>query len=457
VTRPVSELRFGADRIAALIDLLEVIAAGDTRKRLPLSAAGDELDAIAYGINVLVGELGWATARMVEAQEARAAELREAVAQAERANAAKDIFLRNVSHEIRTPIATMLGFANLLASGDLSAADRVDLLQRLHANGRAVLSLLSDLLDQARLKAERLELAAEPVSVVDLVREVLTSVEIECAAKGLHLQVEAVDDALGTLETDRLRLRQILVNLVTNALKFTETGGITVSLQVTSSSNGIVWMIDVSDTGIGIARDRQPYLFNPFEQANASIVRTYGGTGLGLALSRGLAERLGGTLVLLRSDPGAGSTFRLALPPLSVGRDADARADSKPPIATRRPGEGMRILLVEDHRDMRLTLTRLLEQAGASVDTACDGREALVKVSAGAFDLVLMDLLMPNMDGYQATRALRAQGSRMPIVALTADPTSACRIDALDAGCDACVYKGFTIEEVFASIQKQRT
>jgi len=450
------ELRFAGDRVAALIDMLELVAAGDTKKRLPISPAHDELDAIAYGVNVLVGELGWATARMIEAQEVRAAELRQAVSQAERANAAKDVFLRNVSHEIRTPIATMLGFANLLASSDLSMADRVDLLQRLHANGRAVLSLLSDLLDQARLKAERLELAPEPVHVVDLVNEVLVSVELESAATGLRLRVEAESATLDRLDTDRLRLRQILVNLVSNAVKFTEAGEVVVSVRTGQTSDGQSWTIDVTDTGIGIPLDRQPYLFTPFEQADASIVRIYGGTGLGLSLSRGLAERLGGTLVLLRSEAGVGSTFRLVLRPLSREAKSGPQREAPLAISTRRPAEGLRILLAEDHRDMRTTLTRLLEQAGASVDTACDGREAVAKVSSGVFDLVLMDLLMPHMDGYQATRTLRAQGYTVPIVALTADPTSTCRTDALDAGCDACVYKGFTIDEVFASIRTLR-
>src|SRR5262245_9907658 len=168
------------------------MAAGETAERLPISGNHDELDAIAHAVNALVGELGWATARMIEAQEARAAELQEAVASAERANASKNIFLRNVSHEMRTPIAAMLGFAALLASGDLSRQQRTELARRLQANGQAVLSLLSDLLDFARLDADKMMLTPEPVPVFDLVREVIASLEIETRAKGLQVRVDTM-------------------------------------------------------------------------------------------------------------------------------------------------------------------------------------------------------------------------------------------------------------------------
>ena len=200
------------------------MAAGDTQQRLTISDRHDELDALAHGVNVLVGELGWATARAVEAQEERAVT-------AERANVSKNIFLRNMSHEIRTPITAMLGFADLLASDDLSHQNRPELLRRLQANGLAVLSLLDDLLDLAKLDAHKIVLNPEPVSVVELVREVLASLEIDSRAKGLEMRVEATPEALGTIQTDRFRLRQILVNIVANAVKFTEAGSIIIAVQ----------------------------------------------------------------------------------------------------------------------------------------------------------------------------------------------------------------------------------
>ena len=192
-------LEFDKDRLADFLNVLELMAAGETQRRLTISPRHDELDAIAHGINVLVGELAWATERVVEAQTERAVT-------AERANDSKNVFLRNMSHEIRTPITAMLGFADLLASEGLLPQDRPDLLRRLQSNGLAVLALLDDLLDLARLDAHRIRLNPEPVPVVGLVREVLASLEVDSRAKGLEMRVEATPGALGVLQTDRYRL-----------------------------------------------------------------------------------------------------------------------------------------------------------------------------------------------------------------------------------------------------------
>ncbi len=287
----------------------------------------------------------------------------------------------------------------------------------------------------------------------ELVREVLASLEIETRAKGLDVRVELANDALGTIRTDRYRLRQILVNVVANAVKFTETGGIVISLRAVHAADGGQWMIDVTDTGIGIAPDRHPYLFEPFEQADSSIAQTYGGTGLGLALSRRLAEQLGGTLVLLHSVPGHGTTFRLTVKALPVAPVSESASMPGPPIHAAGAINGLRILLAEDHPDVQLAVRRLLELAGASVELARDGREAVAKARSGTFDVVLMDLRMPHMDGLQATRILRNEGCVIPIVALTADPATLRRAEALNAGCDACLSKPFTLSDLIASIR----
>ena len=201
-----------------------------------------------------------------------------------------------MSHEIRTPIAAMLGFADLLASDDLAPQNRSELLRRLRANGLAVLSLLDDLLDLAKLDAHKIVLNPEPVSVVDLVHEVFASLEIDSRAKDLEMRIEATDQSLTTIWTDRYRLRQILVNIAANAVKFTDAGSIVVVLSATRDVEGERWTIDITDTGIGIAADRHSCLFEPFEQVDASIAAAYGGSGLGLSLSRRLAEHLGGSL-----------------------------------------------------------------------------------------------------------------------------------------------------------------
>jgi signal transduction histidine kinase len=438
-------LEFQRGRVAELLAVLELMAAGDTQKRLKISDRHDELDAIAHAVNVLVGELGWATSRVLEAHEERADA-------AERANASKGIFLRNISHEIRTPISAMVGIADLLASPTLSEQDRSELVRRLQANGLAVLSLLTDLLDLARLDADRIVLTPESVEVVDLVREVLASVEIESRAKGLDLRVDVTGEALGSIQTDRYRLRQILVNLITNAVKFTEAGSIVVSVRVQHSFDGDEWTIDITDTGIGIAADQHARLFEPFEQGSASIGRVYGGSGLGLALSRRLAEQLGGALTLLFSVPGQGTSFRLALKPLHVSPrpapDHTGQTSDRAAISIK----GLRILLAEDHRDLHMAMRRSLEEKGARVESAYDGREAMAKAMASSFDVVAMDLRMPHMSGLQVARELRRQGYRVPIIALTADPATLSREEALRAGCNACLSKPFRLDDLIAAI-----
>jgi signal transduction histidine kinase/ActR/RegA family two-component response regulator len=446
VAVPRGRLAFPSQRVVDFLDVLEMMAAGDTSKRLVISEKHDELDAIAYGVNVLVGELGWATARVIEAQEERAVS-------AERANASKNIFLRDMSHEIRTPIAAMLGFADLLASPNLAPEERSDLLCRLQSNGQAVLSLLEDLLDLARLDAHKVVLSPEPVCVIELVREVLASLEIASHGRGLLMQIDATLEALGSIQTDRYRLRQILVNVLSNALKFTESGRIVVSLRTARDDDGEQWTIDMTDTGIGLAPEQQPHLFEPFAQANASIAKVYGGNGLGLALSRRLARQLGGELMLLRSAPGEGATFRLTVRPLETSSQVGAASVAGKPSKAAATITGFRVLLAEDHRDLHLSLRKLLEREGATVESAYDGREAVGKAMSATFDVILMDLRMPEMDGFQATRRLRSQGCRVPIVALTADPATVHRAEAVDAGCDGCLSKPFKLDDLIASIR----
>src|SRR5262245_63494455 len=385
-----NSITFERDRLADLLTVLEQMAAGDTQKRLRISSRHDELDAIAHAINVLVGELGWTTERVLEAQTERAVT-------AERANDSKNIFLRNMSHEIRTPITAMLGFADLLATEGVPADDRPDLLGRLQTNGLAVLALLDDLLDLARLDAHRIVLNPEPVPVVDLVSEVMASLEVDSRAKGIEMRVEAAPGALGLLQTDRYRLRQILVNVLTNAVKFHEASRIAVSMRVTHEDDDEQWEIDLTDSGIGIAADQHARVFEPFEQANASISRVYGGSGLGLALSRRLAEQLGGRLTLLRSAPGEGSTFRLMLRPLQTATKAGGATDREAPSGDEAV-RGLHILLAEDHRDLHMAMRQFLERAGATVESAYDGTQAVAIASSSTFDVVLMDLRMPQTD-----------------------------------------------------------
>jgi signal transduction histidine kinase len=457
VNSPPSEVTFARERIAALLVLLEQMAAGDTDRKLPISPLRDELDAIAFGVNVLVGELRWASARLTQAEQRQTAELHRAKDEAERANEAKSVFLRNASHEIRTPISAILGIADLLALPDLTDRERLDVVTRLRANGEALLSLVGNILDLSRLDAGKIALAEEPVSPLELVREVLKSLEPEASRKNVSFRFDVEADANPTIETDRQRLRQILINVVANAVKFTASGSVRVSLRTMPSSDGVAHLaIDVADTGVGIAPDRHEHLFEPFEQADLSIARTHGGTGLGLALSRRLAEQLGGTLGLLQSAPGRGSTFRVTLrgrrvePVRAEFSSASLTPSANIPTSVL---DGVRILVAEDHADMQLAISRILKAVGASVECAYDGREAVAMAMSRTFDIVLMDVRMARWDGLEATRLLRSEGCRFPIVALSAFATTDLQAACLDAGCNAYLAKPFRLDELIASIR----
>jgi signal transduction histidine kinase len=443
---PLSRVEFAGERIAEFLHVLEQMAAGNTSLRLKISAKHDELDAISHGVNVLVGELARITAQAIEAHEERAVIT-------ERANVSKNVFLRNLSHQIRTPITAMLGFADVLASNDRLPESRRELFTRLQANAQTVMALLDNLLDLAKLDAHTIVLNPEPVLVTDLVHDVFAGVADESQAKGLDMRVECSRDALGPFRTDRYRLRQILVNLVTNAVKFTAAGRVVVAVNVMHDAEGEPWTIDVTDTGIGIPAERHPYLFAPFEQVNDAIVRVGDGSGLGLALSRRVAEQIGGSLTLLRSVPGEGTTFRLTVRRLPATPTPESASTGATLDAVEDAIQGLRILIAEDHRDLHSAMRQLLEQLGATVESAFDGREAVAKALSGTFDAVLMDLRMPSMDGLQATRVLRSQGCEVPIVALTADSATVWRADALDAGCDACFSKPFDFQEVVAAVR----
>ncbi len=414
------------------------MAAGDESVMLPLSPARDELDAIAHGINVLADELRWANAR---------------------ANEAKNVFLRTASHEIRTPIASILGIADLLSGDHVTDADRADLVARLRANCQALLSLVANVLDLSRIEADKIALTYEPVSPLELVQEVVRSLEQDARAKGVAVRIEFEMSSSMTISTDRLRLRQILVNVIANAVKFTPHGEIRISLGIHRLADGERLTVDVTDTGIGIAPHQIPALFEPFGQAD-TIARVHGGTGLGLALSRRLAEQLGGSLVLVSSEVGRGTTFRIAVGAPAAGvadaNRASSRESSRAPDRARVLA-GLRVLLAEDHPDLRLAIGRALGIEGARLEYAANGHDAIAMAGQSKFDVVVMDLLMPALNGLDATRELRAVGNHVPVIAISADATPGARTAAIDAGCNAFLCKPFDAGDLVAAIRFQTT
>jgi len=423
----VSEHRFDGARIAQLLASLEQLAAGDLEHTAPVSEAHDELDAIAFGINVLVDELRFAGAHLRHAKE-----------EAESANRAKTVFLRNVSHDLRTPLTAIVGLAQLLAEPILDDARRVDLVARVHSNARALVGLVDDLLDLAKVEAGRICFELHPASPLDAIESVVHDLELQASKKGLQLVVERGDGVPLEIATDERRLRQILTNVIGNAIEFTRAGRITVSLK---RLDALLLAVDVRDTGMGIDPAQQGELFRLFHTAHPALSSEHGGSGLGLMLSRRLAQGLGGNLALLESTPGVGSTFRLILPIDVDGKQRDETAPSRPSSLPHRPLAGLRILLAEDQPDIRLAIAELLAFAGAITVQVEDGNAAVARILEEAFDAVLMDVRMPGTDGLAATRLLRQRGSRVPIIALTADAVKEHRAECLDAGYDDYVAK----------------
>lgn len=375
-------------------------------------------------------------ARERERQLTRERELAEA------GSRAKTELLAQVSHEMRTPMNAVLGLSDILARSPLrpEQAHHVEVLG--HA-GRQVFALINDLLDNARIESGRLVLAAHPFNLVDLVELQLELLRERAQSQGLWLRVFAPAPTIGWVLGDAQRVAQIITNLAGNAIKFTRAGGVTVTLS--READGRV-LISVQDTGIGIAAERLERIFQPFAQADASIARDFGGTGLGLSITRSLARLMGGD-VSVQSRVGEGSRFdvRLQLPPAQPPQ-ADAGAAPAGPVERAAPGRPLSLLLAEDNDVNVLVLEGMLAPLGHHLTRVRDGAAALDALQHGRFDLVLMDMLMPGVDGLSATRRWRAfeaaEGRpRTPIVALTANAFDSDAEQSLAAGCDAHLTK----------------
>jgi signal transduction histidine kinase/ActR/RegA family two-component response regulator len=383
--------------------------------------------------------------QMQEAQrrlETLSAERAEQAAAADAGNRAKSAFLATMSHEIRTPLNGLIGSVDLLRDTGLSG-EQLHHVQVIRECGDALLALIDDLLDISKLESGTIQLEARPFDVTTLVRGVFDVVAARAGAKGIALMVDCPDIGM---TSDPTRIRQVLLNLVGNAVKFTERGSVSVRARMLPGSGaGGSTMIrfEVSDTGIGIAEDAQARLFRDFQQVDASITRRYGGTGLGLAISRRLVEAMGGSIGL-SSQPGQGTTFWFQVPPRRSG--AVRPAEPKPVFAARpatRPGPP-RMLVVEDNPVNQKVATGLLARLGIAAEIAADGQEAVVRIAAKPFDLVLMDVQMPRLDGLEATRILRQHGATVIIVGLSANAFETDRQAGLDAGMDDFVTKPVT-------------
>ena len=407
-------------------------------------------------------------------------ELAEARDAAENAARVKSEFLANMSHEIRTPMTAILGFADALLGEavEQKAPPRcIDALETIHRNGKYLLTLINDILDLSKIEAGRMELESVSVSLVEIVLDVVSVMHVRAEEKGLFLRVVWDGPVPETIRCDPLRLRQILFNLVGNALKFTEEGGVTITVALDEPDDPETagrWpevRFAIDDTGIGLTREQRRRIFDAFSQADTSTTRTYGGSGLGLAISARLAKLLNGSIIV-DSDPGVGSTFTLTIPtgslegvpritPKTALTPARCTESKQQPASAKDDAEqrlsGRRILLAEDGPDNQRIISFILQRAGADVEIAADGQqameEALRAVDADQpYDVILMDMQMPVMDGYDATGALRSAGYDRPIVALTAHAMAGDREQCLRAGCDDYATKPIDIPALIEKV-----
>lgn len=402
--------------------------------------------------------------------EKQALELVAAREKADSANRLKSQFLANMSHELRTPLTAILGYTGLLA--DESSLDRdksLDFIQTIQRNGNHLLELINDILDLSKIEADRVVVENIRYSTIRILEDVIELMRVRAEAKGIEL---ILDDSTFVPEfvlTDPTRVRQTLLNLLGNAIKFTEFGSVTLRVELDPAVANVL-RFDVVDTGLGMTPRQIANLFKPFTQADESTTRKFGGTGLGLTISRRLAVMLGGDVVVIRSEPGNGTHFRFTLTaddlegvhlvPLGKADRSPLKMASlvhgnSPPLNNSLEIQGLRVLLVEDGQDNQRLITFHLKKAGATVEVVENGRLAIESIQSrhDQFDVVLMDMQMPELDGYSATLYLRQQGYRLPIIALTAHAMEGDREKCIAAGCTDYTTKPINKSELLGLIR----
>jgi len=386
----------------------------------------------------------------LEDQSRLAASLKVASDAAESANRSKSDFLANMSHEIRTPMTAIMGYAELLTDPSYATEHLGDAVRIIHRNGEHLVTLINDILDISKIEAGRMTVERIVVDPVQIVDDAMALMKPKAATKGLSLEADLNWPLPATVPTDPTRLLQILVNLIGNAIKFTQSGGVRIGV----SLDGSLLRVAVRDTGIGMTPEQVQRLFKPFTQADTSTTRRFGGTGLGLAISRNLAKLLGGDITVT-SLPGDGSEFVVTVDAGVVEQsrlrlDRTAKAGVQPASASApKLGRACTILLADDGKDNQKLISFHLTRAGARVKVVENGRQAADEAMAAAargnpYDLIFMDMQMPELDGYGATRELRARGYPGPIVALTAHAMAEDREKCLNAGCDDYASKPVT-------------
>jgi len=462
--------RFTIQLLARPLALLEAGITSVRRGQLvpiQVSRTGDEIEYLGESFNRMIEALAASQEEIRLHQELleerirhRTEELERAMHGALNASQAKSEFLANMSHELRTPMNGLLGMLDLALDGGVGGEQK-DQLETAQRCAYSLLALLNDILDLSKIEAGKMMLEKIPFDVRAVVEDCVKSQAAKAGQKKIDLRFETDPGPHAGLMGDPLRVRQIVANLLSNAIKFTDRGTVRVKLELSPPVDGrIKAVIQVSDTGLGIAPDKLSSIFDKFTQADGSITRKYGGTGLGLAITRRLVEMHGGD-VHVESQVGKGSTFRVTLPCES----APAETAISVPVQQETRGEtlyqpaAMRLLLVEDNLVNQKVVLAILRKKGYHIEIANDGREALAKLELASYDLVLMDVQMPVLDGLETTRLIRreARWDRLPIVAMTAHAMNGDRERCLQAGMNAYISKPVQPAHLISTIERQLT
>ena len=393
----------------------------------------------------------------------------------ESANRTKSEFLANMSHEVRTPLTAILGFADNLLDEELSEAEKVNCVHTIRRNGGYLLNVINDILDLSKIETGKSTVEYTDCRVAALIRDVASLMQPQANDKGVSLGVELVGAIPETVQTDTVRLRQVLINLIGNAIKFTDVGSVRLVTRFVCDGVKPYLQFDVIDTGCGITEQQKGNLFHPFTQGDTSTTRKFGGTGLGLAICKYFSERLGGSLELVATEVGLGPTFRATIAPkllddakmvmdsLQMSTEVHpAAAAPEVPKASLRGSrlQGYRILVAEDGPDNQRLIEFILKNAGADVTVKENGQlalEAAIKArnERRPFHVILMDMQMPVMDGYDATAHLRQREYTGSLIALTSHAMAGDRQKCIDAGCDAYATKPIDRAELISLIQSQ--
>jgi signal transduction histidine kinase len=399
------------------------------------------------------------------ADRRRQYEVRDLIATVEKAkqeaieaSQAKSSFLANMSHEIRTPLGAILGFSELLMEPTVEERDKLAYMKTIKRNGQLLSALIDDILDLAKVESGRVAVENIDVSVRELISEVISALAPQASLKSIPISVDWATSVPNFIRIDPVRLKQIILNVVGNAIKFTSTGEIRIQIFTSNTDsetkNCQTVHFEVTDTGVGVSPSQAGNLFQPFAQADSSITRRFGGTGLGLVLSKKLAHALGGDLVLKASEVGRGSKFEIVVACVPSAHQSAHLSSALAPLTEGAPLPlaGRKILLVDDSKDNQVLIGRMLAISGAEVNTADDGIAAVESALKNDFDLVLMDIQMPRLSGDEATKRLREKGYRRPVIALTAHALQEDRKRCFEAGCNDYLTKPVQRGELIRAI-----